>query len=832
MPRKTSSSPPTLTRNLELSGSGSSNIILNPSGTGNIQLQGPVQITGGDNFSTSNSTPILFNDGIEPGNLELTGNTIQAINTNGGISITPAGSGGTYFTNGNVGIGTTNPLSKLEVEGAVAALNFSATSTTATSTFADGISLAGGCFALNGTCIGSSSASSTLLSDNNIFSGVDSFTNASSNFGGTWQTFAPTHFQPAGTYLTGLGNYATTTATAISISTSTLSWNGLTFGNTFAISGSGITVTPTVAGTISNAGLTNSTISGVSLGGNLANLSATNGTLTFSGSYNGSSAQTVGLNLGNSDWWTATQNFTNASTSEFTATSSVWFTSLGTPAGAFLAVNPQGLLISTTTPSISLSGTQGQVAYFSGTNVAAGTSTLAISAAGNIGIGTSTPWAQLSVFAGGTYGSLAPSTLFAIGSSTAGTATSTLLSFTSNGQFTVGPNISPVSTSTQLSVLSGSTTLNNISSNTLNANGYGIYVQGRYAYLADNGTTNAFEIWDVSNPASPVRVSSNTLNATGENIYVQGRYAYIVGGSTNGFEVWDVSNPASPVRVSSNTLNAIGEGIYVQGRYAFITDAGGTNAFEVWDVSNPASPVRVSSNTLNASAYDISVQGRYAYIVDATATNGFEVWDVSNPASPVRVSQSTLSGFDNDIYVQGRYAYIVGGSTNGFEVWDVSNPASPVRVSSNTLNANAYGISVQGRYAYITENSITNAFEVWTSPTLLLRCASRRIRSTMACTFISRAATPTLPTLALLTPSKCGTLAAPIFSSSKRAASKLAHYPSATISPPWTASSPAVLVSDNHSVSRVLPRFSPRLPLSIRRPTSSTSRLPVQRVPS
>ena len=154
----------------------------------------------------------------------------------------------------------------------------------------------------------------------------------------------------------------------------------------------------------------------------------------------------------------------------------------------------------------------------------------------------------------------------------------------------MGPNISPVSTSTQLSVLSGSTTLNNISSNTLNANGYGIYVQGRYAYLADNGTTNAFEIWDVSNPASPVRVSSNTLNATGENIYVQGRYAYIVGGSTNGFEVWDVSNPASPVRVSSNTLNAIGEGIYVQGRYAFITDAGGTNAFEVLGRLQPCFP--------------------------------------------------------------------------------------------------------------------------------------------------------------------------------------------------------------------------------------------------
>jgi len=43
----------------------------------------------------------------------------------------------------------------------------------------------------------SGAASSTLLSDNNTFSGVDKFTNASSDFSGTWQTFSPSHFQTA-----------------------------------------------------------------------------------------------------------------------------------------------------------------------------------------------------------------------------------------------------------------------------------------------------------------------------------------------------------------------------------------------------------------------------------------------------------------------------------------------------------------------------------------------------------------------------------------------------------------------------------------------------------
>jgi len=122
---------------------------------------------------------------------------------------------------------------------------FSATSTTATSTFADGIDLSGGCFSVNGTCInGGSSASSTLLSDQNTFTGIDSFTNASSNFAGTWQGYNPSAFQAAGAYLTsydawthpGYGGSATTSLLTLSggllaVGSTTLVGNATTTGN-------------------------------------------------------------------------------------------------------------------------------------------------------------------------------------------------------------------------------------------------------------------------------------------------------------------------------------------------------------------------------------------------------------------------------------------------------------------------------------------------------------------------------------------------------------------------------------------------------------------------
>ena len=58
-------------------------------------------------------------------------------------------------------------------------------------------------------------------------------------------------------------------------------------------------------------------------------------------------------------------------------------------------------------------------------------------ATGNVGIGTTSPYATLSVMLGNDYASHAASTAFAIGSSTAGTATTTLFSVSSTGTTTI-----------------------------------------------------------------------------------------------------------------------------------------------------------------------------------------------------------------------------------------------------------------------------------------------------------------------------------------------------------------------------------------------------------
>ncbi|MFA5775739.1 MAG: hypothetical protein WC864_10250, partial [Ilumatobacteraceae bacterium] len=105
-------------------------------------------------------------------------------------------------TNGNLGIGTTSPGSKLSIQGNIflagnivatstatstfvgglqsSALNI--TSTSATSTFANGINLSGGCYAVNNTCLSSSASLTGTTGQLAYFSGTDTAVGTSTLF--------------------------------------------------------------------------------------------------------------------------------------------------------------------------------------------------------------------------------------------------------------------------------------------------------------------------------------------------------------------------------------------------------------------------------------------------------------------------------------------------------------------------------------------------------------------------------------------------------------------------------------------------------------------------
>ncbi len=241
-----------------------------------------------------------------------------------------------------------------------------------------------------------------------------------------------------------------------------------------------------------------------------------------------------------------------------------------------------------------------------------------------------TPFALLSLNASGALNE--DSTLFNISSSTSyGNTTLSLASFQQ-----LRPAIDRsrtslrVSGSAQLSVLAGTTTVTRASVQSL----VGTLAAIRLASLSKvDMRTSLTRRAALLRPGmyrtrtSATNVGQNVIGqqwrrAEETHVAIEGHYAYIVeNGTTNAFEVFDVSNPASPLRVGRTNLANASNYVVVSGHYAYVSENGTTNAFEIFDVSNPSVPVRVSqSNLANGGSGTLAVSGRYAYVAEGSGT--------------------------------------------------------------------------------------------------------------------------------------------------------------------------------------------------------------------
>ena len=270
----------------------------------------------------------------------------------------------------------------------------------ATSTSNVGFNLSGGCFAINNVCVGGSGGDGTVTS---VVAGVG-FQNRGLNItgSGTLNVGIATSSNPTvghATYWSATGD-ASNPATLTSVATSTptiggsLSYSG-TMGNVFGGSSGTLSLNMANANTWTalqsfqyssstnySSFVTSSTtdayfgtgqgIAYIGSGGrlrtvatstfalsqftnDLASLSATNASLTFTGSYNGSAARTVGLNLANANTWTVNQTFNYSSSTVYSSfvtasTTNLFagFITLSTTTAGTLKVSSNGVVWSDT----------------------------------------------------------------------------------------------------------------------------------------------------------------------------------------------------------------------------------------------------------------------------------------------------------------------------------------------------------------------------------------------------------------------------------------------------------------------------------------------------
>jgi hypothetical protein len=500
---------------------------------------------------------------------------------------------------GNVGVGTTSPGSLLSI-GNTNGINF----TSATSTFnstGGGINIASGCYAVNGVCLTGGFSGTvgitqggtglTSLSGNQIL-----YTNA-----------AGTALLQTGTSTLSIGGTATNVTGTVAVANGGTGQPSFTSGNLLYGSGSGALSNVATSSLIGGTGITFAGGAGFLVGGSALTIN-TPWTISGNNIYNNNTANTgIGTTspyanfsvmagstyvalapstvfaIGSSTAGTATSTLfdvlssgnvgigTNAPTSNLQISQpdagtntllTLSVTGTGTTGDTnniLMQLPGQGgttrTLAEITAIDASASSGTGNLTFSTAPATGTLTEKMRITPAGFVGIGSTTPYANLSVMAGFNYAALAPYTVFAIGSSTAGTATSTLFDVLSSGNVGIG-------TTSPGSLLSiGSTNGINFTSatSTFSSTGGGINLaSGCYAVngicLTGAGGTN---YWTSS--------GSTLYNNTGTNVGIGSStpWANLSVETTNGSTatpVFTVASSSTNVATTSTLFTVSGNG--------------------------------------------------------------------------------------------------------------------------------------------------------------------------------------------------------------------------------------------------------------------------------
>lgn len=377
-----------------------------------------------------------------------------------------------------------------------------------------------------------------------------------------------------------------------------------------------------------------------------------------------------------------------------------------------------------------LQGTTGQVAYFSGTNTAVGTSTIFIAGNSFVGMGTTTPNRMLNIAGSTTAGTVAVQVrnfsssdgasalglftndinagfnlqVFSSGTATSGVNIPNSGKFFTSGAATGGMVLGPTAASAPLIFISGGST----ERMRLTADGFlGIASSSPGSLLSISGG-------NITQTASaPTIIGTASQTNVGRGLAVRGRYAYVIENTAaSALEVFDVSAPASPVLVATLALSLGGSSYpVIAGNYLFVALTGTSNNLQVIDISNPVAPVLVKAITSEGagSGRSLNISGRYLYYGDSLGR--FIVYDISNPISPQLMSVTTLTNVASiwSISLQGSYAYVgeatTTAATAGLHILDISNPASPAVVSTYATKNSVRATEIMGRYLYIGEQT-------------------------------------------------------------------------------------------------------------------------------
>ena len=156
-------------------------------------------------------------------------------------------------------------------------------------------------------------------------------------------------------------------------------------------------------------------------------------------------------------------------------------------------------------------------------------------------------------------------------------------------------------------------------------------IVGDYMYCVNNNNLLSYQL---TIPADPQKTATNNLGWGIETIYPFRNKLFI--GSNTGMFIYDISNPAVPVREGQFTHARACDRVITDGNYAYVTLRDGTactgtaNQLDVVDVSNMSVPFLLKTYQLT-NPHGLTKSGNYLFICDGR--DGVKVYDAAAPSS-------------------------------------------------------------------------------------------------------------------------------------------------------------------------------------------------------
>jgi len=216
-------------------------------------------------------------------------------------------------------------------------------------------------------------------------------------------------------------------------------------------------------------------------------------------------------------------------------------------------------------------------------------------------------------------------------------------------------------------------------------NARNVYLYGNYVFVNEHAmgspgaTAYGFSVVRINGDVLQDVVRVYETGALLEKMCISGTYLYVTA-HNKGIRVYDISNPASPVKVGSLTSGFTDAfDIAVSGSTAYVAD--GAGGLKIVDVTDPRNPSLIGGEDLTTSAGTaeaIAVRNGKVYML--VGSSGMAVYDGSDLGSRRIIS---TNGFAEDLAWVGDYLAV--STYPGIRVFDVSG-GSPVLVASDNSN--------------------------------------------------------------------------------------------------------------------------------------------------